>query len=421
MPRTRIRQVLTFLVLCAGGTPLLAGTDNGGNLQAQTPSATSSTTSTSAQAPTTVGNNSVTKLPFTVTATLREEYDDNIFTAKTNTVASFKTVLSPSILFDLPMENSDLSLRYTFGMTYFENRQGDPIDYSHEFVATYKHDFSERFSLSLAEQFRYSTEPSLMDNVGTLFRNGAYIANTVNGAFTAQWTPLVSTSTTYANNIIRYEDATQSIEQDNVENTASQSIGFAILPKVNLVFGGIIDDISYDHIARGYTSYTGNTGVDWRALPSLSMGARVGGTYTDTQQAGTSASPYFAANLAWQLGARSSLSFNYSHDVVPTDVNVAAGQVADRVSSTFRYDFTSRLSGHFGFNYTHGEYTQGLITPGTVSSFSENDLALDLGGGFHLNSNFDLEAGYLFSDVSSDLNFRDYIRDQIYLGVRGTY
>lgn len=358
---------------------------------------------------------------FTITATLREEYDDNIFTAKTGKVSSLETDFSPSILFDLPMEDSDFSARYTFDMTYYNNRQGDSFDLTHEFIAQYRHSFSDRFGLNLAEQFRYYTEPSLFESIGTLYRNGAYISNTVNGAFNAQWTPLFGTVTTYSNTIVRYEDAATAQTQDSMENTASQSFSFAVLPKVNYIFGAIVDNITYDQVVRGYTNYTANTGLDWQALPTLTLGGRVGGSITEADQSGSSVSPYGAVTLGWQLGARSSLTFNYAHDVVPTDVSVAEGQVADRFTSNFKYDITPDITAHLEGILTHGDYTQSLILPGTVSSFTEDDYAIDTGLGYHVNSNFDVETGYIFSGVSSEASFRDYERNQVYVGLRGTY
>lgn len=360
--------------------------------------------------------------PFTITATLREEYDDNIFTAKDNKVGSFKTDFSPSVLVDIPMEDSDFSARYTFGIDYYENRPGGSTDLSHNFVAQYKHSFSERFSLNVADQFLYSTEPSLLAATGTLYRNGAYYTNTVNAGFTGQWTPLFGTTTTYSNTLVRYEDSVQSYEQDSMENTGAQNFNFAILPKVTLVFGGIVDDISYDHITRGYTSYTGNMGLDWQVLPTLSLGGRVGGSYTETHGGGTGdlVSPYGAVTLNWQLGARSAWSFNYVHEVVPSDVYIAQGQMADRFDTTFKYDITPQITAHLEGIYTYGQYAQ-LLDANTISGFDENDLALDSGVQYHVNPNFDVEAGYLFTDVSSGLGIRDYTRNQVYIGVRGTY
>ena len=359
--------------------------------------------------------------PFVISATLREAYDDNIFTANTNKVGSFETIISPSILFDLPMQDSSLSLRYTFGATYYQSRPGSQFDLSHDFVARVTHNFSERFSMDASEDFRYSTEPSLFDNTGTLYRNGAYLTNTINADFTAQWTPIFSTLSTFSNTIVKYESSSVGTEQNSMENTGSQNFSFAILPKINLVFGGIIDNISYDDINRGYTSYTGNTGIDWQALPSLTLGVRVGGSYTETDSAGSSTSPYASANMAWQIGSRSSFNFAYTHSTVPTDVTQANGQTADRFALGFRYDITSSISTHVNATYTYGVYPGSYITAGTISGFNESDYALDLGADYHCNKYMDLEAGYTLSGVSSNLDFRNYTRNVFYIGVRGTY
>jgi hypothetical protein len=358
---------------------------------------------------------------YTISVALREIYDNNIFTAKTGQISSFETQLSPSILFDFPRENSDFSARETFTTTYYSNRPGDQFDFSNEVVAQFQHSFSERFSINLAEQFRYYTEPSLFQNTGTLYYNGAYIANTFNGSFNAQWTPLVSTLFTYSNTVVDYMNAATATQNNSVENTGSGTLGFAILPKINLNFGGIIDAINYTQYDRGYTSFTGNTGINWQALPTLSVNLAVGGSVTETNLGNSEPSPYGALGINWQLGARSVFSFNYSHSVVPTDVVQAMGQIADRIGTSFRYDILPSLTAHLEGTYTHGVYTPWLISPNTISGYSENDFAIDAGMSYHVNSHFDVNLGDIYSGVVSGLNYRDYNRNQVYLGVRGTY
>jgi len=360
---------------------------------------------------------------YTVSVALREIYDSNIFTARTGAVSSFETEVSPSILFDFPMENTKFSARESFTATYYSNRTGDPMDFSNEVVGQLEHSFSDRFSINVADQFRYYTQPSLFENVGTLYYSGAYISNTFNGSFNAQWTPLVSTLLTYSNTYVDYFSSPTAAGNNSVENTGSGTLGFAILPKINLNFGGIVDDIAYTQIARGYTSLTGNTGINWQALPSLSLNLSVGASVTSTELSSsqTNATPYGAVGLNWQLGARSSFSFNYTHEVVPTDVTTAMGQVADRFGSVFRYDILPSLSAHLEGTFTHGQYTPWLISPNTIGAFSENDFAIDVGLTYHVNRYFDVNIGNIYSGVVSGLSFRDYNRDQVYLGVRGTY
>jgi hypothetical protein len=361
------------------------------------------------------------KNPFSFSVALREGYDDNINTSRTNEVTSFTTNVSPTVLFNWPTDNGALSARYIFNATYFENRPGDKLDLSHQFLAHYSHDFSERFSIDTHEQFLYYTEPSLFQGTGTLYRSGAYIDNAITASFSAQWTPLLGTVTSYSNNLLYYQDSTVAEQQDNMENTGSHDFSFAILPKINYIVGGTIDNITYDGVPRGYTSYSISTGFTWQALPTLTCGARAGGSITDSEGIGTSVAPYANVNLNWSLGARSHFDFNYSHSIQPTDVVDATGQMGDRVSTNFTYDLSRTIGLHVQGIYTYSEYNSDYITPGTLTNFSENTMALSLGATYHLNNHFDLNLGYTFSDVSSQLSFRDYSRNQVNIGVRGTY
>ena len=360
---------------------------------------------------------------YTITASLREEYDDNIFTTKDNRVGSFVTEFSPSVLVNFPMQDSDFSARYTFGLDYYEHRPGgDNIQYTHEALVRYTHNFSDRFTLDVRDQFGYYDQPDLLAAVGTPFVDGSYFLNTGTILFNGQWTPLFGTSTSYSNIYIDYENSTIGTFQNSDENTVAQDFRFAFAPKFNFIFGGIYDNIDYFDFDRGYTNYTGDIGLDWQALPSLALGIRGGATYTVPGQGlADLVSPYASFTLQWQLGARSSLDFSYTHNVVPTDVVNAVAQEADRFSLRFSYDITKQITVHVEGIETHSRYSSDLLAANTTPAFSEDDFGLDLGGQYRITDNFAVEAGYLLSDVSSEEAPRDYVRNQVYIGVRGTY
>lgn len=360
---------------------------------------------------------------YTITASLREEYDDNIYTTKDNKVDSFVTEFSPSFLVDFPMQDSEFSARYTFGLDYYEHAPaGNSVQYTHEGLIRYTHNFSDRFSLDIRDQGGYYDQPDLLEAAGTPFVNGSYYLNTAAVVFNAQWTPLFGTTTSYSNIAVLYNNSAIATFQNSDENTVAQDFRFAFAPKWNFIFGGIYDDIDYFDYDRGYSDYTGDVGLDWQALPSLSLGIRGGATYT-VASGGVpdSVSPYAAFTLQWQLGKRSNLSFGYTHNVVPTDVVNAVGQEADRFSLRFSYDITPDVTLHIEGIETHSRYSSDLLQPNTTPAFSEDDFGLDLGGQYRVTQNFAVEAGYLLSDVSSGENFRDYTRNQVYIGVRGTY
>jgi hypothetical protein len=365
---------------------------------------------------------------FTVTMDVREEYDDNINTASKgspNKVASFEEIISPSILFSYPMENSTFDARYTFGLTYYNNHKGgNTYDQDHDVVLRYNHAFSDRFNLDLRDDGGYHIDPSVLDSIGSAQREGGYYDNIFTGEFTAQWTPLFGTVTSYSNNFITYENSAIGDLQDSDENTISQDFRFAFWPTVTFAAGVIYDNISYLDSDRGFTNYTGNVGFDWQALPSLSLGFRVGGSVTEINQGGgASPSPYASANVNWQLGERSRLIASYVHAVTPNDTSVGEGQLSDRFTANFLYNITSNITTHFEGIYSHNDITQDFLagagTGGT--SYTEDVTSFDTGVTYHYNQYLDFEAGYIFSMVSSGLNVYDYTRNQIYVGVRGTY
>ncbi|MCE0523186.1 MAG: hypothetical protein LV480_09780 [Methylacidiphilales bacterium] len=380
------------------------------------------------------GDASSTRKFYTITASLREIYDTNVDTTHSNPQTSLETELSPSILVDFPTEDSDFSARYTLDTTYYANVSNNnnnnnnnttsgTLQYNQEFNAQYNHTFSERLQLNLAEDFRYFYEPSLFQSVGTNYQNGNYIANIFNGTVTMQWLPRFSTQTTYSNTIVRYNETSVGNNQNNNENTGSQVFIFTLFPKISLTFGGIGDGATYLGSTRGYTAYTGFVGAQWQPLPSLNLSGRVGGTYTETDLNQTLITPYTNLSIDWTLGARSELTFNYTHEVVPTDLIGADAETADRVSSNFRYDITPNLSTHLQGILTNVVIPSALANSNSNlgNNYTEIDYALDTGFTYHYNSYLDFNCGITLSGVSADISTNGYNRSQTYLGVRGTY
>ena len=365
---------------------------------------------------------------FTVTLDVREEYNDNIYTASNGPtkIGSFEEIISPSILFSYPMENSTFDARYTFGFTYYNRHlPNEAYDQDHDVVLRYNHAFSDRFNFDLRDDGGYHVDPSLLDSLGATGREGGYYSNIFTGEFNAQWTPLFGTVTSYSNNFITYENSTIGDDQNSDENTISQDFRFAFWPTVTAAAGVIYDNISYLDSDRGFTNYTGNVGLDWQALPSLSLGFRVGGSVAEINQGGgATVDPYASANVNWQLGERSRLIASYVHTVTPTDLYFAQGETSDRFTANFLYNITSDITTHFEGIYSHNDISSEFLTSADSSgnsSSTEDVISFDTGVTYHYDQYLDFEAGYIFSDISSQYSFEDYTQNQIYIGVRGTY
>ena len=103
---------------------LSAATDN---LTAATPVPGSGSLSTSSVQPASAEAGETPKF-YTITAELRETYDDNAYTSQTDKVASFETSIMPSILFSVPMENSQFDARLSFDEPIIQMKQMTPLN-----------------------------------------------------------------------------------------------------------------------------------------------------------------------------------------------------------------------------------------------------------------------------------------------------
>lgn len=370
---------------------------------------------------------------YTFSVDLRETYDDNVNTTSgASKQSSLETSLSPSVLVSFPMENTSLSAGYTFGATYYTQTggTGDNLQYSHQFNAQFNHAFSGRFSINAGDSLVDSPEPNIYGTTGTPYRDGQNISNSFSSGFSAQWTPLIGTQTTYANTIVRYlNNPSVAASEDSMENTGSQSVSFTVVPNISVSCGGIFDTIDYDQNPRGYTSFSGFLGGNWQALPNVTTSLRCGGSYTETQQLNgsqtsstSSVSPYIDASGSWQIGERSSLSADYSHEITPSDYAGSNAQESDRVSGSFNYLVSPQLTTHFQVSYTSSNTSgSNIYLASSTSSYTQTVYEADAGASYNFIKYFSLTFDITESGVSTGLPDQDYNREQVSIGVRGTY
>lgn len=367
--------------------------------------------------------------PFTVSASLREEYDDNIFTAANNPDASMKTILEPSFLYNLKREQTEFSARYTLGATAYTDRD-KTWDFSHELLARVNHKFSERFNLDVRNRLRFAQEPEVTNGAAVARVDGDYLNNVFTAQGTAQWTPKFGTVTTYTNDYLDYSSATQT-GNDRIANTFSNDFRFVMLPTTTLVVGASYNNYDYfKRVAltsgernRDWQSFSPYVGVDYALTPQLTLAPRVGITYTDNSdsQAKDEVTPYGAFTADWKIGARSSLTFNYSYSVAPTDIITFSSQNSNSFSLTGRYQLTPLIMTRATLYYNLGENSADSALNAGQATVNESTIGVDLGASYELNKFLSLEAGYIFNTVDSDLNGRDYERNRVYIGVRATY
>jgi len=149
---------------------------------------------------------------WSVSGTLRGFYDDNYNTQPSGTFkrSSFGFEFSPYVSLNVPLQQTELGLRYTYGLYYYQDRDSlgqNPIDQTHQLDLWVDHAFTERWSTKVQDSLQVGQEPQLL-NGGTLLRTeGNNIHNFGSITLDTQWTPLLGTTFSYQNNFFDYQNS----------------------------------------------------------------------------------------------------------------------------------------------------------------------------------------------------------------------
>ncbi len=151
-----------------------------------------------------------------VSGTLRGFYDDNYSVSSTKQ-GSFGIEASPEISFNVPLQQTDLGIRYIYGLYYYQQRQDlglNAIDQTHQLDIWFDHSFNERWKLKVTDSLAVGQEPALLGPVSPAAPNGVPIrvegnnfANHALVTLNTDWTRLFSTSLAYGNDFYDYEQS----------------------------------------------------------------------------------------------------------------------------------------------------------------------------------------------------------------------
>src|ERR1700690_1347014 len=181
---------------------------------------------------------------WTVSGTLRGFYDDNYNTQPSGPGkrSSFGFEVSPSFGLNVPLQQTELGLNYTFGFYYYQDRESlgqNAIDQTHQLDLWVDHAFTERWQAKVQDTLAVGQEPQLL-NGGTLLRaQGDNFHNIGTVTVDTQWTRLLGTEISYQNNFFDYQN----------------SGGNAAAPSLAGLLNRLQHDISID--------------VNWRLQPTL--------------------------------------------------------------------------------------------------------------------------------------------------------
>ena len=389
---------------------------------------------------------------WTVSASLRSFYDDNYTTASNgpNKKGSFGIQVSPQFELNVPLTQTELGMRYIYGLSYYEERDHlgqSPYDQTHQLDLWADHAFNERWHARAQDSFVSAQDPGLINAPGTpgatLQRvQGNNIVNTAKISVTTDWTDLFSTVLSYKNSLYDYQNKGGNAANPSLagllnrdENLVSLDLQWHVMPTTTAFVGYQYGQVVYNggeqiglpnftSSSRDTRSHYGYVGVQHSFLDNLKGTVDVGVQYTEDYNdptAKTQVNPYANASLVYTYASGSYAEIGLTHTRNATVIAaVSAGSLTLDQESTLVYgsvnhQLTSKLVANAMASFQDSAYNGGLY-----NGQSDDYYSLGLSLTYKFTRNFSAEGGYNFDDYVSGIPGQAYTRNRVFLGVTAT-
>lgn len=411
---------------------------------------------------------------WSVAATLRGFYDDNINTAPSGPGKqdAFGIEISPSVNYGIQWQQTQLTLGYVYSFKYYDHQpagSSTKYDQQHLFNLALDHAFTERYRLGVRDAFAIGQEPDVLrtDNAFTAFQrlSGDNIRNYGSIVFDADITRLFGLEIGYDNSFFDY--AQSGVQFDGVGNILPSNSGlldrdenaihfdsrWMICPETVGIFGYKFRNVSYTadedigvellpggvvHFIksreRDFREHSLYVGAEQTFSPNLTGALRAGASYVDyynhVPESQNQWGPYALANLRYTYAPQSHVDVGLSQDFNATDVvgvrnasgtditatSFTESQQATVVYASVNHQITPQLRGSL-----IGQFQYSSFDEGDVSNDSERYYLLGLNLSYQFTPHFSAEVGYNYDKLDSDIPSRTFDRNRVYIGVTGSY
>jgi hypothetical protein len=369
----------------------------------------------------TTGLGVFSSLPFVVTATVRGGYDDNIATTHTNEQDSYFINAGAAATYTMGNPRTRVDLTLGGGVTYYFHHIPGSDDYEPNVYVglSLTHKATPRLLLAATAYAAYQQEPDFSLGLGLNRRSGNFFYTQDKFTATYIWTPRFSTATSYTLGAVQYDSNAIGFFEDRWENTLGNEFRFLLWPTTTVVAEYRYQIISYDHINRDSMSHFALGGFDHTFNPRFNASFRGGVEFRDYDSDGSKTAPYFEGTLTYAVEKNASISWTNRYAIEEPDVLSNQSRKTFRTGLRGNYNFTPRISGILGAYYEHDAYDASTMPP--ASAFDEDAFDLSLTVRYAINRFFGVEAGYAHTEVTSDINVREYSRNRYWGGLNITF
>jgi len=406
--------------------------------------------------------------PWSVSATLRGFYDDNVSTLPKDFTlppgqhrSTFGFEFSPSGALQWSVEQTTVNLGVLYSLKYYEHKpylNTENTDQSFAFNAGLTHAFSEETQFRVSDSFVIGQEPDMLraGNTFSTFQrvSGDNIRNYGTISLEMQITPQFGIGAGYDNAFYDYKDRGISVDSfgnivpslagtlNRIEHRAHVEGFWRINPETKLLLGYQFSDFDYtsDQVIGGFVfdpttffyanqrdtrQHTIYVGAEHTFLPELTGAIRAGGSYTEYYNypgADHPITPYVNAILKYSYAAGSHVEGGFSYDRNATDV-VGGGfsnGTLDAESAVVFVDLVHRITPHL-FGSAMGQFQNSTYHGGAFDNKDEQYYLAGLDIEYRFTQYFSAHAGYNYDRLESKDIGRTFDRNRVYVGVTATY
>lgn len=409
--------------------------------------------------------------PWSVSATLRGFYDDNINTAPSGPgkVSSLGYQISPDAGLDLRNDQTTLKLDYTYTLRYYDKEPANSTshyDQDHQFDGEFNHAFTERYQLGVKDSFVVGQEPDFLRTAYAISEpqrvSGSNIRNDGQINFDAQMTPTFGLELGYGNDYFDYADHGARIDNsvfpaivntslagilNRSENTIHLDGRWQVMPETVAILEYKYQEMNYigneliaatffatpkphyvieSSDARNNRAHYGNVGLDHNFTPDLSGSLRVGlsdTAYYNSPDNASYVSPYVQASLHYNYAVESYGEIGFDYDRGATDLvnpdskgNLTLGQESAVLYANIYHRIIPKLFASLMLQYQNSTFSDGALDGSSSDLFL---LGLDVKYSF--NPYLSADVGYNYDRLESNIPGYKYDRNRFYFGVTGSY
>jgi hypothetical protein len=392
--------------------------------------------------------------PWNISATVRGFYDDNYLTRHSKSMGkrdSYGFEVSPEAKVAIRREMTTLEASYRYGMRYYEDRDNNRADHSHDVNISLNHSFSDRCKLSFEDSFAVAQEPQVLEPLGgvtvPLRTEGNNIRNRAGADLSYKITDIIAIEPGYSFTFYDYQQTgpdSRSALLDRYEQLAYLNFRWInMLENTDGLIGyqfGTVNHNSKDPITlpggiftvpsdlRDNYSHYAYVGLEHRFTELIRARLLVGAEYTKYHKAHDILNPLIGNVDDNEVNPFVDASFIYSgnygefqlgvrHARSQTDLVVFDAE-ATSVYGSFSKQIIAGLKGSIIGSHQFSTFKD---PTGALDDQNEGFTMLGANLTYEFNKFLAAEVGYNYDLLASDVPLRSYHRNRVYLGVRGTF